>query len=54
MTDHWLTVDDLVAITRKSKSTVYSWASKHQWRRSRTKPVKYAAADVIETLGHGT
>lgn len=54
MTDHWLTVDDLVHITKRSKSTVYSWASKHQWARSRTKPVKYAAEDVIATLGGRT
>lgn len=54
MTDHWLTVDDLVHITKRSKSTVYSWASKFHWTRSRTKPVKYAAADVIKSLGERT
>lgn len=54
MNEHWMTVDDLVAITRRSRSTVYSWASKYGWRRSRTKPVKYVAADVIETLGGRT
>lgn len=54
MNDHWLTVDDLVHITQRSKSTVYTWASKYGWRRSRTKPVKYVAADVIQTLGDRT
>ena len=52
--DHWLTVEDLVHITKRSKSTVYTWASKYGWRRSRTKPVKYVAADVIQTLGDRT
>lgn len=54
MTDHWLSVDDLVSITQRSKSTVYSWASKYGWRRSRTKPVRYVAADVIQSLGDRT
>jgi len=54
VTEHWLTVDDLVQITKKSKSTVYTWASEYGWRRSRTRPVKYVAADVIQSLGNRT
>ncbi|MEV3938678.1 hypothetical protein AB0K52_22235 [Glycomyces sp. NPDC049804] len=49
MTDHRLSVDDLVHIIRRSKCTIDSWVSKYGWRRSRSKPVKYVAADAIQT-----
>lgn len=54
MSEQWFTVDDLMAITKRSRSTVYTWASQYRWRRSRTRPVKYLAPDVIESLGDRT
>lgn len=48
---YWMTVEDLIHITKRSRSTVYSWASKFGWESNKRRPVKYRTSDVVKSLG---
>ncbi|OMH30639.1 hypothetical protein [Tersicoccus sp. Bi-70] len=47
----WLTAAEVAKLTGRSVSAVYFAASKHGWRRERSRTVRYASADVVATFG---
>ncbi len=50
----YITAADIADIAKRPISTVYRWASIHQWRRSADgrRPVLYNAEDVGKTLAN--
>jgi hypothetical protein len=47
---HWFTLHEIASLEGLTYGYVKELASKHQWRRTNTKPRLYHILDVLETI----